>query len=342
MRRFKLSLQQLMNSEKIVNQSIPLVSIIALCYNHERFLLDTLTSIKNQTYPSLQLIIADDASADNSVEKINQWISSNNMDASFIRHKENEGICRTINEALTYCKGKYTQLIACDDIMIPEKTEIMVSALENAGHEYALIYSDMYVIDENNHLLAESLLSSIGRDPDKMPEGNVFLEELKGNFILAPSVIMRTEVIRELGGYDEELLFEDYDMFLRIAKDYKIKYLGNKKTVFYRRLDSSVSISSGSRIYENVLITLYKTLAIEADPVIRGNIIESIRLTTFKLAGSRNSERKKWVKKLLSFSYSIETFGLYLYIISGLKKSGEDLSWLNKAVNRKIQKWVNR
>ena len=52
----------------------PLVSIIALCYNHASYLEETLDSIIEQTYPNIQLIILDDCSSDNSVELINAWI----------------------------------------------------------------------------------------------------------------------------------------------------------------------------------------------------------------------------------------------------------------------------
>ena len=49
--------------------SNPLVSIIACCYNHEKFLVETLDSIKSQTYINIELIIIDDFSKDSSVKK---------------------------------------------------------------------------------------------------------------------------------------------------------------------------------------------------------------------------------------------------------------------------------
>ena len=55
----------------------PLVSVIALCYNHARFVLECLESIRHQSYKNTELIIVDDCSRDNSVELIRNWIAEN-------------------------------------------------------------------------------------------------------------------------------------------------------------------------------------------------------------------------------------------------------------------------
>ena len=101
--------------------SPPLVSIIALCYNQEEFLCETLESIKAQTYKNLELIIIDDCSTDQSVKKIESWIKANNHNCNFITNKENLGLVKSLNIAVKKCKGKYYSLIACDDIYLPKK-----------------------------------------------------------------------------------------------------------------------------------------------------------------------------------------------------------------------------
>ncbi|MDQ3753753.1 MAG: glycosyltransferase [Acidobacteriota bacterium] len=58
----------------------PLVSVIAGCYNHSRFVLECLESIRNQTYKNIQLIIIDDCSTDNSVALIRAWIAEHSVD----------------------------------------------------------------------------------------------------------------------------------------------------------------------------------------------------------------------------------------------------------------------
>ena len=53
--------------------SFPLVRVIATCFNHERYVVESLESIRAQTYPNIQLIVADDASTDGSVGLIRNW-----------------------------------------------------------------------------------------------------------------------------------------------------------------------------------------------------------------------------------------------------------------------------
>ena len=129
-------------------KGLPLVSIVALCYNQERFLEETLDSIKAQTYPNIQLIIMDDCSQDGSVAKIEEWIKKNKVDCKFIAHEKNQGLCRTLNEALEYCDGIYYQAFACDDIMFPDKIERQVREFEKSEEDVMVIFSDGVLIDE--------------------------------------------------------------------------------------------------------------------------------------------------------------------------------------------------
>src|SRR6478672_722517 len=102
----------------------PTVSAIALCYNHERFVIDCLESIKAQSYRPLQLIITDDSSSDSSRETIQSWITRNaSLDITFLAHTENKGICRTLNEALAVSRGKYISMVATDDQWQSKKLE---------------------------------------------------------------------------------------------------------------------------------------------------------------------------------------------------------------------------
>jgi glycosyltransferase involved in cell wall biosynthesis len=57
-------------------QNFPLVSVICLSYNHEAYVVESLNSVINQTYPNIELLIADDCSTDNSVGKIQDWLEN--------------------------------------------------------------------------------------------------------------------------------------------------------------------------------------------------------------------------------------------------------------------------
>jgi len=132
-----------------VDVRVPLVSVVALCFNQEKFLIDTLDSIRHQNYPNMQIIILDDASSDGSPAKIKAWLRQYDGPVKVVFHSQNQGICRSSQEALQYVHGKYFQLIACDDIMLPNKIAQQVEILESRETETALVYSDAALITEN-------------------------------------------------------------------------------------------------------------------------------------------------------------------------------------------------
>src|ERR1700678_298868 len=99
----------------------PLVSTIVLSYNQSRFVLETLESIKAQTYKATQLIVVHDCSSDGSVATIERWLHENRVDCTFIRHRKNEGICKSLNDPLAVATAKYGSMVATDDVWLPDK-----------------------------------------------------------------------------------------------------------------------------------------------------------------------------------------------------------------------------
>lgn len=211
-----------------------LVTIITLSYNQSVFAEETLNSIIGQSFKDIELIIVDDASKDNSVDVINSWIRRNNVSCRFIAHEKNQGICSSVNEALSYSTGKYFQAIASDDIMLPHKIEKQVAILE-ANEHCAFTYSDAYMMNEKGSWVpygAKFIQTNISLFA--APPGNLyeFLITRK-NFIPAPSALVRKSFVDEVGGYDESLTFEDYDMWLRLSKKYDAFFM-DEPTCLYR------------------------------------------------------------------------------------------------------------
>lgn len=212
---------------------LPLVSVVAVCYNHAKYVIETLDSIKNQTYSNIELIIMDDCSTDDSVEVIEDWIANNNYDCKFIAHEENKGICVTLNEALSVIKGVYYQGVACDDILLSHKLENQVNEFSELGEGYAVVYSDAYLIDGNSELCYGNFIQRYKPQILEVPKGEVYEELILSNYIPAMSVLIKTELVKEIGGYDENLSYEDYDLWLRLAKSYKF-YFSEYKSCKYR------------------------------------------------------------------------------------------------------------
>lgn len=211
----------------------PLVSILCGCYNQSKFILESLVSINNQTYKNYEIIIWDDASTDNSVNIIENWIAKNtNKAITFIKHEKNVGICKSLNECFNVSKGKYIQMLALDDVLLPHKLEKHVEMLENSSKKDALVFSDAYLIDDSSTSYQNNFIS-FHYHYLSLKSGNYFDKLVRRNFIPAMSVLLKREVIGDVGYWDENLNFEDHDMWLRIAKKYDFLF-DEKISVKYR------------------------------------------------------------------------------------------------------------
>lgn len=202
-----------------VKSDLPLVTIIALCYNHEKYVVECLEHIRAQTYTNTELIIMDDCSRDRSAFIISDWIEKNEVSCTFIAHTRNVGICKSLNEALSRTQGEHISMIATDDTWEPEKIEHQVAIMQAQPEQVAVVFSDAAQVDESGHKLAKKFIEAnfTGRD---VPSGRIFSNLVDHNFIPAMSTLIRRKAIEAVGGYDERLTYEDYDMWLRLSAAY--------------------------------------------------------------------------------------------------------------------------
>lgn len=242
-----------------MSNELPLVSIVALCYNHGAYLEEALNSIVNQSYANIQLIIVDDCSSDDSVQLIQNWMDKNKMDCLFLPHKKNKGLCGSLNHGLKYVKGAYYQFLACDDVMLPEKIEKQVEVLE-ANPNLAVVHSNGYNINEHG-VIGKKLHS----EPLFTGKSEVvFKALLSENRISAPAVLIRTKMLPEAPVYDENSIFEDWALWLKLAENYDFHYI-NEPLVYYRVLSTSMIRTAHIR----------KQVGVDAIAILRGYMGEN-------------------------------------------------------------------
>ena len=97
-----------------------LVSVIVVVYNSSKTVLETLESIKNQTYKNIELVITDDASSDNTIEIVTEWGEKNrNYFNNFLvlKTEKNTGVSANVARGIQASKGEYYKDIAGDDLL---------------------------------------------------------------------------------------------------------------------------------------------------------------------------------------------------------------------------------
>lgn len=212
----------------------PLISITCLSYNQSKFIVESLESIKKQTFQDFEILIIDDFSKDQSAIIIDEWIKANpQLNITFIKHTENKGICKSINELLAISKGKYIQMLALDDVLLPWKLEKHAEILNNSKSNEVLVFSDSLLMDDGSNLYQNRFIA-YHYTYLNIKTGNFFDTLVSQNFIPGMSVLVKKDAILEIGGWDENLAYEDYDMWLRLSKSGKVFIFDNNPSCIYR------------------------------------------------------------------------------------------------------------
>jgi glycosyltransferase involved in cell wall biosynthesis len=199
--------------------SAPLVTVICVCYNHARFVTEALDSVIAQTYQRIELIVIDDGSIDDSQKVIKQWIASHS-DTVLILNGTNIGYCKTFNKAAALAKGKYLIDLAADDILLPDRVAIGVKTLESTP-QAGVTFSDAEHMDEAGNNIS---LHSDRFPHNTIPSGDIYKDLIERFFICSPTMMFSREVFDYLMGYDESLEYEDFDFWIRSARNYDYVY----------------------------------------------------------------------------------------------------------------------
>lgn len=106
-----------------------LISVVVVSFNSSKFIIETLESIKNQTYHKIELIVSDDCSNDNTCDIVKQWIEDNGtrfVRAELLTSEFNSGVSGNMNRGVQYSHGNWIKTIAGDDLLTPNAIEDFV------------------------------------------------------------------------------------------------------------------------------------------------------------------------------------------------------------------------
>lgn len=243
-----------------------LVSIICLSYNHAPFLAEALQSVFAQTYTDWELLIVDDASQDESVAVITKTISAweGRQVIRFLKNKENQGNCKSFNLAYAHAEGAYILDLAGDDVLLPHRLASQVALFDTLPAQYGVIFSNAQHIDE-----AGKVISTHHALDAQVPTGDIYEALFRRYFICTPTMLMRRQVLDELGGYDETLSYEDFDFWVRSARTYLYHYQP-EITTLKRKVKNSLSahfyLKKRNAHLESTLRILEKALLLNQSP----------------------------------------------------------------------------
>lgn len=222
-------------------------------FNHGAYIQTCIESVICQDYRNIELIIIDDGSTDDSIDRIREKITAcmNRFTRFEFRSRNNKGVAETINEAIDWATGSYFAAIASDDLLHPNKTSILLRNIDNEQSDVVGIFSSCELINQNGAVVGNRSFAT---------NYLTFNEIITCKYsIPASSQLLRLEKVREVGGYPAQLGIEDWYMWLALTnKGYKLKIISDF-LVQYRHHDDNTS-KNPSIMFEarKIILSSYK------------------------------------------------------------------------------------
>ena len=193
--------------------SKPSISVVMICYNHEKYIAEAIDSILSQTYTDFELIIVDDGSTDNTFEIIQDYDDPRVTALTQI----NSGPSVALNTGISKSIGKYIAFMSGDDVSFPNRLEIQLKQLEVRKAD--MVFSVPQIIDPNSEILGlETCPWFYGREFESTAELYRSLFYL-GNFLCAPSCFCRRTALEKVGRFRRGLVqLQDFDYWIRACK----------------------------------------------------------------------------------------------------------------------------
>ncbi|HEY5892407.1 MAG TPA: glycosyltransferase [Chthoniobacterales bacterium] len=218
--------------------SNPLLSICIPAYQAERYLPDTLESVRNQAYGNWELIVVEDGSNDATESIVNTFTNTVAQAVRFVRHEQNRGLPATRNTGVSLARGDWIVLLDSDDLWTPSHlTDLAASAQREVSE---LVHSGSILFESGTGRELEI------RAPSAEIRREFPLSLFQGQYIIQPSsVMLHKSLWSRVGGFDPAFRYvEDREMWMRCARAGAAFAFTGNNTCLYRKHSSALSTHS--------------------------------------------------------------------------------------------------
>jgi glycosyltransferase involved in cell wall biosynthesis len=224
----------------------PIVSVIMLTYNRQRYLPEAIQSVLSQTFQKLELLILDDGSTDNTEALIHQ------IDDERIRYFKFDHTAkasRLRNFGINSSNGQFIAFIDSDDIWSSEKIQMQADALnDHATVGYS--FTDVIEFANDGTVMKNGIYPKIFNNSF---EANLFGMYVESKFVIYPSsLLFRKDCLQTTGLLNELFSWTDNDFFHRLAYHYNGFFI-NQKLVRIRKHDENTSSKFGQETVTEML-----------------------------------------------------------------------------------------
>lgn len=190
------------------------ITVFMPVYNGSRFLSQAVKSVLDQSFEDFELLIVDDGSTDNSIDIIRSFQDPR---IKLLVNDRNEGLSFTRNRGLREARGSFIALLDCDDIALPDRLSIQ-HAFMTTNSDVALCGGRSFYINKDDIVTGES---------EDYSGYDLQISLIFQNMFVNSSIMMRSAIALQEGGYSDYAVAEDYDLTLRISRSHKVACLSD-------------------------------------------------------------------------------------------------------------------
>lgn len=264
-----------------------LVSVVVTTYNSALYVLETLESIKAQTYKNIELIVSDDASADDTILIAREWLSENKQHfhrTDVITVPGNTGVSANCNRCIAAAQSDWIKFIAGDDILLPRCIENNMQFV-SLHPEVKILFS--YVKLYRNQFLEQNFIRVVPASFPMNIMNPVYTADYQFKLLLlsdrinfTPSYFFHRSAITSVGGYDEQNRFvEDYPMWLKLTRAGNKLFFMEKDTVAYRQHDKATNNKIESALVKPSMLKSYSFRREFVHPYLPWDLVASEKFT---------------------------------------------------------------
>jgi glycosyltransferase involved in cell wall biosynthesis len=222
----------------------PEVSVVVKSYNHAAYVGETIRSVLDQSFQDFEIVVTDDGSTDGTADVVRGFVDPRIQLEVF---EKNRGISAAMNATIARARGEFIAILNSDDFALPGRLQRQVDFLRE-NPDVAGVFGLPRTVDERGEPTANFFDFAIAFSlPDLSRRTLLRRFFFDGNFLCAPTAMIRRAVYAKIGGYDPRLTnLQDLDMWVRLCTEHEIHILHEELTA-YRVRDGARNMSAPRR-----------------------------------------------------------------------------------------------
>lgn len=202
-----------------------MISVVIPSFNNARYIERCISSVLNQSYKNLEIIIIDDNSADETAFVLKKY--ENDERVRIILRDYTDSIGKARNDAVSFSNGEFIAFLDSDDYWDPDKLTKQMFFTE----KYDIICTNAFAVNSENNIIKHKYLSGLN-----LSEEITFENEIIENIIITSSVLIKRSLITEDNKFPvvRGFVAEDYYLWLKLMSKGCSCYFLNENLVYYR------------------------------------------------------------------------------------------------------------